>query len=93
MEKPAKVTGRFVAYFSPVHALGASCSSVPTKSGLKKSAGYFFKEASRKHSGLHERGPAALSDKNNLLLKRNAKHSSKQLKNIMNEIKESDINK
>jgi len=58
---------------------------------LKKSAGYFFKEA--RAAPLHERGPAALSDKNNLLLKRNAKHSSKQLKNIMNEIKESDIHK
>jgi len=67
MEKPAKVTGRFVAYFSPVHALGASCSSVPTKSGLKKSAGYFFKEAQA--APLHERGPAALSNKKDLLLK------------------------
>jgi hypothetical protein len=32
---------------------------------LKKSAGYFFKEAQA--APLHERGPAALSDKNDFV--------------------------
>ena len=52
---------------SPAHALGAFCGLVSTKSKLKKSEGYFFKEAQA--APLHERGAAALSDKKNLLLK------------------------
>jgi hypothetical protein len=61
---PTKVTDdMFVTGITPAHALGAFWGSVSTQLKLKKSAGHFFKEASRKHSGLHERGPAALSDK------------------------------
>jgi hypothetical protein len=56
-----KITGKIFAYFSSAHALGAFCGSVSTKSKLKKSEGYFFKEAQA--APLHERGPAALSDK------------------------------
>ena len=51
-----------VAHVSPVHVLGAFCGSVPPQAELKKSKGYFFKEAQA--APLHERGPAAMSDKN-----------------------------
>ncbi|MGN6211454.1 hypothetical protein, partial [Parafilimonas sp.] len=50
-----------VTSVSPVHTKGAFCGSVTPKVGLKKSKGYFFKEAQA--APLYERGHAALSYK------------------------------
>ena len=43
--KPDKITGSVLHRFSPAHALGAFCGSVPRKRNWKKSEGYFFQRS------------------------------------------------
>jgi hypothetical protein len=43
--KPGNSNWQALCTVTPAHALGAFCGSVSTKSELKKSEGYFFKEA------------------------------------------------